>query len=559
MNPLPTICSECKISFEFSEEELGFLSQVSPQFGGEKFAIPMPQLCKDCRRQTRLAWRNERKLYYRTCDFSGKSIVSMFSADKPYKIYREQDWWSDKWNPLDYGRDFDFSRPFFEQFAELLRSVPMLSRNILLCENSDFVNGAANCKNCYLSFTLDYCEDSFYVTNAKHCRSCVDCYSVKNCELCYEGIDLENCYKTYFSTRSINCSDSAFLADCLRCTNCIGCVGLVGQEYCIFNQKVTPEAFLEFKKNLSSHTFLDDFKKKFDAFALAYPKKYYFGNSNEEFSGDNIQNIKNSFNCFESNELENCRNCYYVFQAKNCMDYDIFGDNSEWIYNCIAVGLNSSNNLFCYGAWNGSGQNLYCMFIGGSSNNFGCVGIKRSSYCIFNKQYSKEDYEVLVARILEHMRQTGEWGEFFPMRMSPFAYNESVAADQFPLDKAALLERGLKYKEEDSQSNYVGPSLEAPDTIEATTNDVTNGIFQCEVSGKPYKVIPNEIQFYRDTGLPLPHRSPEQRHLDRMARRNPRKLWERACGQCAAPIQTTYSPDRPEKVLCEACYLTTVY
>ena len=559
MSPLSQTCQECQKSFLWTEEESHFLEQVSPKFAGETFELPAPKLCKDCRRQTRLAWRNERKLYYRTCDFSGKSIVSMFSTDKPYKIYREQDWWSDKWNPLDYGRDFDFSRPFFEQFSELMCDVPMLSRNILLCENSDFVNGAANCKNCYLSFNLDYCEDSFYVTNAKHCRSCMDCYSVKNCELCYEGIDLENCYKTIFSSRSVSCSDSAFLADCLRCKNCIGCVNLVGQEYCIFNQKVTPQEVEALKKQLDDRAFLDDFKKKFAAYALQFPKKYYFGHSNEDFSGDNIQNIKASHDCYECSELENCRNCYYLFQAKNCMDYDIFGDHSEWIYNCIAVGLNSSNNLFCYGAWNGSSQNLYCMFIGGSTNNFGCVGIKRSSYCIFNKQYSKEEYEILVARILQHMKQTGEWGEFFPMRMSPFAYNESVAEDQYPLAKSAILDRGLRYKEEDPLNSYVGPSLAPPSSIAATSDEVTNGILKCEISGKSYKIIPNELQLHRLMGVPLPRRCPEQRHLDRMACRNPRTLWNRNCAGCAAPIQTSYSPERPEKVLCEDCYLKTVY
>jgi len=30
-------------------------------------------------------------------------------------------------------------------------------------------------------------------------------------------------------------------------------------------------------------------------------------------------------------------------------------------------------------------------------------------YCILNKQYSKEEYEELVPKIIEHMQKTGEW------------------------------------------------------------------------------------------------------------------------------------------------------
>ncbi|KKP36762.1 MAG: hypothetical protein UR28_C0038G0001, partial [Candidatus Peregrinibacteria bacterium GW2011_GWF2_33_10] len=52
---------------------------------------------------------------------------------------------------------------------------------------------------------------------------------------------------------------------------------------------------------------------------------------------------------------------------------------------------------------------------------------------------------------------------------------------------------------------------------------------------------------------------PDQRHKDRMALRNPRKLWKRNCIKCNAEIQTTYAPERKEIVYCEKCYLESVY
>ena len=85
-----------------------------------EYPIPPPTLSPDCRAQRRLAFRNERHLYHRKSDLSGKQIISCFSPDKLTKVFSQDEWWSDAWDPLEYGRDFDFSRPFFEQFAELL-------------------------------------------------------------------------------------------------------------------------------------------------------------------------------------------------------------------------------------------------------------------------------------------------------------------------------------------------------------------------------------------------------------------------------------------------------
>lgn len=43
-----------------------------------------------------------------------------------------------------------------------------------------------------------------------------------------------------------------------------------------------------------------------------------------------------------------------------------------------------------------------------SSDIFGCIGLRNKQYCIFNKQYTKEEYEKLVPKIIEHMQKNGE-------------------------------------------------------------------------------------------------------------------------------------------------------
>ena len=66
---------------------MDFYTKISPTFAGKKFQIPTPTCCPDCRQKRRLSFRNERNLYRRICDASGKQIISMYKPDNGYIIY----------------------------------------------------------------------------------------------------------------------------------------------------------------------------------------------------------------------------------------------------------------------------------------------------------------------------------------------------------------------------------------------------------------------------------------------------------------------------------------
>ncbi len=257
--------------------------------------------------------------------------------------------------------------------------------------------------------------------------------------------------------------------------------------------------------------------------------------------------------------MENCRYCNYVFKADNCMDYHVYGDHSSWIYECAATGTQCSNDAFCLCCWSGSSNNLYCHLINACRDCFGCSGLKSQRYCILNKQYSKEDYEALVPRIIAHMRKRGEWGEYFPTTMAPCAYNDSEAQELFPLTREHVLARGWRWEEGEADgAKYLGPVTVIPQAIADVPDAICSKILQCAVTGKPYKIIPQELALCRELGIPIARKCPEQRHAERMSLRNPRRLWSRPCAQCGKNMETTYAPDRPETVYCEACYLQLV-
>jgi hypothetical protein len=205
---------------------------------------------------------------------------------------------------------------------------------------------------------------------------------------------------------------------------------------------------------------------------------------------------------------------------------------------------------------------MYCDHCFTCTNCFGCIGLRHKDYCILNRQYSKEEYEKLAPGIIENMKQGGEWGEFFPVELSPFAYNETVAHEYYPIEKDEVLKRGWKWRDKKDEIPKVEKIISAsqlPDTIEEIPDDVLNWAIKCEETDRPFKIVKQELEFYRKMKLPIPHLHPDERHKRRMALRNPRKLWARTCDKCKKEIQTTYSPERPEKVFCEECYLAEVY
>jgi hypothetical protein len=222
-------------------------------------------------------------------------------------------------------------------------------------------------------------------------------------------------------------------------------------------------------------------------------------------------------------------------------------------------------------SWNNE-DSLYVDECFNSKNLFGCIGLKHRKYCILNKQYSAEQYEVLVPAIIEHMRKTGEWGEFFPGAGSQFAYNETIAHDEFPLSKENTENAGWRWAELSTEEPAVSRVIAAsqlPDSIDdipdpssavlAKESDIVNWAVKCEATGKLFRIIHLELDFYRSRGLPIPRRSPEQRYRERLTLRNPRRLWNRECTKCQKQMATSYSPERSERVYCEECYLKEVY
>lgn len=133
-------CQNCKNQFVIEPDDFGFY---------EKISVPPPTFCPDCRLQRRMLFRNERSFYKRKCDLCGKSAVAVYSPAYTSLVYCIKCWWSDKWDPYSYGKDYNSSKPFLDQFKELLYAVPAIS-----LQNDDGISSILTTNNVYCVKTV---------------------------------------------------------------------------------------------------------------------------------------------------------------------------------------------------------------------------------------------------------------------------------------------------------------------------------------------------------------------------------------------------------------------
>lgn len=550
MPPITQNCRVCSKEFTVNDWEQEFLKRMGD--------FPLPTLCIDHRHQRRFTYRNERKLYKDKCDFSGRDIISIYSPDKNLKVYSQEVWWSDKWDARDYGKDFDFNRPFFEQFQELRLTVPRMSLLNSNGENSEYCNLTTDNKNCYLVFGGDFNQDALYSIFCFYSSDVSDLYWVNKAELTYDSIDCAHCYNIKYSQNTYNCRDGAFLFDCRNCESCVGCVGLRGKKYQIFNKQYSPEEYAQKVKEMRLDTWsgVQRMKEGFEKHKLNFPMLFASIVNCENCVGDKIKDAKNCENCFDLHgPAEDLKDVFLAgWSLKDTMSSSHIGHKTELGYESIGIpGVHTT--AFSSFVWFGSSV-YYSDTVAYCNNIFGCTNMNKAEYCILNKQYTKDEYFDLRARIIEHMKKTGEWGEFMPMKNSLFAYNETVANDFFPKTKEEALAEGLKWLDEEVRE--IKPQ-NIPDSISDVKDDILQQTFTCEKTGRPYRIVPQELKLYRQMGIPVPHFAPETRNELRIHARNPHRTWTRNCMKCGKSIKTSYAPNRPEKVYCEACYLAEVY
>jgi len=563
--------------FAIYQSDVSFLEKLSPVIGGVKQAIPLPMLCPEERRRRRLLFRNERSLFKRKCDASGETMISIYHPNCPFPVYKPSIWRWDSWDAMDYGFDFDFSKTFSEQWLKLKNSVPMPRRTAHepSMTNSDYCNEAGGLKDCYLTFEGGQSEWCLYSRGVFQSNFCMDCLNCDYCEQSYQCVESQYCHSCQYMLHSDHCNFSAYCTDCVNCNHCFGCSNLRNKEYYFFNKPCGNK---------------ENYEKKVADFCLAYGRGVdVWDQINERLSimtkhmqtirtenclGNYLVNSSNCVFCYSCGQSQDCRYCDSLLPGElnaDCMDVTNFGIGSQLSYECECVWGNpwvTTNALFSWLCWHGS-HFMYSFFcVLNCHHLFGCVWLKGKEYCVFNKQYTKNEYEKLVTRIIAHMRQTGEWWEFLHPSLTSFSYNDTVAQEHMPLRREEVMLRGYQWNDENRDpvipewANVVDrrrAPFRSITWLQVRNNmiaeaDLLKSIFICEKSWRPFRLVPRELEFYRRHSLPLPKQHSDLRHESRMGRKPARRLSMNQCATSGDKIISAYPEDWKQHVVSEEIY-----
>lgn len=540
-------CKNCGQNFEITDSDQLFYKKVN---------VTHPTFCPTCRLQRRLTFRNERHLFKRKCDMCSKEIFTFYNHDVVFSVYCTECWWSDKWDPLAYGREFDFKRPFFLQFQELMNEVPKIGMLSFQNENSPYNSLLAFSKNTYMSPGSYYMEDSYYVRKSQYSKDCLNSLFLDHCELVSDSVNCQNCYNCDHLLNCRNCFDCMYVADSFLCRNCFMCSGISNKEFCYRNQKYSENDYRAIVKDQLERD-PKDLLDEFLQFNAVVPKRFQNQINCENSSGDYLQNSNNARECYDCFDVEDSKYLFECVNVKDSMDVSDHDKEVELCYELCTGGEKSYKHILSVAsiACPNTSYLYSCYYL---SDSFGCDGFHaKQKNCILNQKYSESDYNFLKAKIIEHMKALGEYGEFFPANISPFPYSHTIAQDYFPLTKEIALKKGYKWKDED-KSLYKPGTVKLNSDIKDVPDSITKELLACEDCGKNYKVIAQELNLCKRTHRRLSKKCPDCRCRQLLSLKNPRKLYDRECDRCGDSIQTTYAVGRSEKTYCEKCYLKQI-
>ncbi len=546
-------CQNCKKDFTIEADDFSFY---------EKIKVPPPTFCPDCRRQRRMARRNDIYFYKRKCDLTGIPIISIYSLESGISVFAPKVWNGDGWNALDYGRDYDFSRPFFEQYNELLRSVPKPSTDTddgIESTNCMYTNDFAMGKNCYLVIKAWKLEDvmySFYVIDSK---DLIDVHtSFGKDEGNYETVNTEHCYQCRYVYDSQSCSDSAFCYDCRNCDNCFMCTGLRGKSYCFQNQEVGKERYREVMKEYALHTYLGVQKaqREFEPILQKHPRKALRMVNCKDCLGDLVYNSHDCKYCFVTANSEHYKYGSYSDGIRDSYDTDA-GGGSELVYESGVTAF-CSQAIGNFWSWY-CRETYYVEHCRRSNYCFGCSGLKDQQYCILNKQYTKEEYFKLVSRIKQHMidmpyidkcGRTYTFGDYLPVELSYFPYNETEAYEIIPLSKTEAIENSFLFNDKDQNigDKETIRAQDLPDSIDNVDDSMLNEVILSKFSNRKFKITQPELSFYRKYKIPLPRESFFERHARRHKIASSFKLYDRKSDKSGDKIVSSYPSEATEIV-----------
>lgn len=324
-----------------------------------------------------------------------------------------------------YSIDIDSSQDVFSLLWHMLSNAVFAGTKVIWeNQNSRYNDIILWAKNAYLNFVVLESENVLYSYAVNASNDVYASLQVLSSYVVAYSRAITNSTNIFYSSNIQDSQNIYFSANLIWCRECIWCNNLQNKSHCIQNTQYTPEEY-HIKKS-----------------ALLKNKKWY-AVLQKNILWVEWSNQWDDLNWQFNRKSSKCENAYFNFQVhkwRNIMFgagtgdatnvYDIFsfgGTVTDHNYACMWVWRESSHVYCCVEASPHIHNCYYSYLIDSCSYCFGCFGLKNKSYCIFNKQYSKEERYNKVDEIFIQMEADWTLWSFFPGSMCPFYFNDTAA------------------------------------------------------------------------------------------------------------------------------------
>lgn len=524
-------------------------SQLYQKFGLEKLNKPAKEIIQELS-----AFWQHFALHKRKCDQTGRSIISVFDETCPYPVWHREEWIKHADPPQ---AEFNPKRDFFEQLWELFQKCPIPHNVGAGNENCEYTDDWWYSRNCYLCHSGFKCEDAYYCYRTLNVKDCQFCVFSFDSELCTDLINSRNCYAVSYALNSRNCKNSSFLFDCRNCSDCLFSWNLRGKQYCLFNQQLSQEEY-EQERQKYDFSSRQEYEKAKLTFTEILRNKAWWRNvylqQCEQCTGDILDRCKNCENCYFFSDSEDCANSFRGGFNKDILN-SVSAFKSELVYYSALPQDECYDIRMCYNV-------IQCKYLEYSAHCFnsqycfGCCGLANKQYCIFNKQFEKDNYQRKVAEIREQLKQDGIYGQFFPFHFAANPYDESLAGFYWPLNREEQQLSGFRIKQsrERRNENHQSPE-DIPDRSSQANSDICEKTFWDEKAQRPFQITAYDLKFSQENNIPLPN----QYYIGRI-KENFRfmffngELRETKCAQTGQKIMTALPKELDSRILSLEAY-----
>jgi len=498
---------------------------------------------------------------------TGKPVLSFHHPASGIRVLPDPEWHAKDFSSI--TQEVDPSQPFFDQLRVFELKVPFMATfNRVEPENSITLFSFGD-RNSYFTFACQS-ERCFFSAGAFQVENSSLLWLTSQTTDSHWVLKSQRLFRCRYIRESLDCIDGAFLFDCRNCQNCFGASNKRNRQYVFMNEQLTKE---EYEKRLAEidlgkRSEVEKYSQMFDEMLAregVWPEN--FNVNTQESSGEYLTNAVRCFECFDSYDAPTDQyRCAWNYGA-NQNNAHMWGSlDSSDCYMTVAC-PNSNKTNFSYRSFRLDNCE-FCMMSSDLRDCFGCIGLKKKQFCIFNKQYSEVDYWRLVDELKCAMLERGEYGSYLPTSMSSTYVPESGAVIYAGASPEELARFGGNLFDAETDgatgADRVDPSKarrreDIPDSIDEITDDWIGVPIYDEVSKRTFTFLRPEVEHYRALRIAPPNTHFIRRLCEVSHAGQVTTFTRAACAKCQQAVTVAKNIRYPHRrIYCKSCYTAFV-